>query len=87
MSLTNSGKKVRVVVLENLQILAEAKLAQAKRDLERMFNEHATESTGRRGQIQVGGTSQEIRAKYHDSIETMVYWKRYNEVIQDLLGE
>lgn len=81
MALTPKGKQIKNLVLENLEIYADAKIIQIKHKIENDFNTHATEQKGKRLQI---GTSKEIRAKYKDALNELLEWKRYKEAIQDL---
>ena len=81
MALTPKGKQIKNLVLENLEIYADAKIIQIKHKIENDFNTHATEQKGKHLQI---GTSKEIRAKYKDALNELLEWKRYKEAIQDL---
>ena len=81
MALSPKGKQIKDLVLNNLEIYADAKIIQAKHKLENDFNSHATEQRGKNMQI---GTSKEIRAKYKNALDELLEWKRYKEAIEEL---
>lgn len=78
--LTNRGKQVKEIVLNNLALYAHQKIQQAERQLASLYNEHPVE----RGRSSLNvGSSTEIVARYEDAINEILKWKRYKEVIDE----
>lgn len=78
--LTNRGKQVKEIVLNNLALYAHQKIQQAERQLASLYNEHPVE----RGRSSLNvGSSAEILARYDEAINEILKWKRYKEVIEE----
>ncbi len=80
--LTTRGKQVKEIVLNNLTLYAHQKIQQAERELASLYNDHPVE----RGRSSLNvGSSAEIVARYDESINNILKWKKYKEVVEEQL--